>query len=127
MIQDLARVRGNGSLDRMMALAGELGLAEADLAHLPHQLAAEIAEGCIWEGEQHGVVDDADWHAIFRAEADIAVAAGLEGITSYLLCQFWEQHVEGILRNPPHNNLPPDEVARRVQLKLRADAPTSNG
>lgn len=123
MIQDLARVRENGSLDRMMALAGELGLAEADLVHLPHQLAAEIAEGCIWDGEQHGVVDDKDWHEAFRAEADIAVAAGLEGVIAYLLCQFWEEGVENILHHPQlSSDMSPEDVARRVRLELRADA-----
>ncbi|MFG1683470.1 hypothetical protein ACGFNP_25100 [Nonomuraea sp. NPDC049269] len=123
LVQEFERVKGNGSVDRMMALAGELGLTEADLAHLPHQFAAEIAEGCIWDGEQHGVVDDADWHAIFRAEADIAVAAGLEGIVAYLLCQFWEEGVENILHHPQlSSDMSPEDVARRVRLKLRADA-----
>ena len=107
---------------RMMALAGELGLTEADLAHLPHQIASEIAEGCIWDGEQHGVENDPDWHAIFRAEADTAVAMGLQGIIAYLLCQFWEESGERVLRNPPNADQSPDEVARRVRLRLRADA-----
>jgi hypothetical protein len=60
---------------------------------------------------------------VFRAEADIALITGLEGIVAYLLCQFYEETVEKILRQPQVNaGMPPEEVAKRTWLMLRADA-----
>lgn len=123
MIQELERVQGNGSVDRMMALASDLNLAEADVAHLPHQFAAEETEGCIWYEDHNRLSHAHDWHALFGAEADIALATGLQGIVSYLLCKFWEDSVEEILREPRRSaELSPGEVARRVRLNLWADA-----
>ncbi|NUW45521.1 hypothetical protein [Nonomuraea rhodomycinica] len=123
LIQNLERVRGAGCVDRMMALASELGLTVAQVAHMPHQIAAEIAEGCIWYEDAHGLGHKRDWHEHFRYEADIATAAGLEGIVAYLLTQFWEESVARILRRPHRTaHLTPEEVARRTRLKLWADA-----
>ncbi|MFI7468675.1 hypothetical protein [Nonomuraea sp. NPDC049646] len=125
LIYDLERVQSNGSVARMMALAAELGLAEADVAHMPHQVAAEVAEGCVWDEERWARYDqreykpDRDWHAVFAAEADIATVTGLEGIVSYLLTHFSEESVERILRQPRRTvHLSPQEMARQQRLKL---------
>lgn len=129
LIQSLERVRADGSVDRMMALADKLGIVEADVAHLPHQIAAEIAEGCIWDEELWARYDkreyqpDKDWHAKFAAEADIATITGLEGIVAYLLCQLWEESVAKLLHRPHRTaGVSPEEAARRMRLKLWADA-----
>lgn len=127
-IQTLERTYGNGdldrSLDRMMALAAELGLTEADVAHMPHQIAAEIAEGLVWYEEHNQLSRASDWHGIYRAEADIAATTGLEGIVAYLLAKFWwEQTVEKILQRSHRSaGVSPEEAARRTRLKLWADA-----
>lgn len=127
-IQALERTYGNGdldrSLDRMMALAAELGLTEADVAHMPHQIAAEIAEGLVWYEDHNQLSRASDWHGIYRTEADIAVTTGLEGIVAYLLHTFWwEETVEKILRRPQRTaDVPPEEMAKRTRLKLWADA-----
>ncbi|GAA3172332.1 hypothetical protein [Nonomuraea roseoviolacea] len=123
LIHDLERVRGTGCVERMMALASELGLTAADVVHMPHQIAAEIAEGCIWYEDAHGLGHKRDWHEHFRYGADVATAAGLEGIVAYLLTQFWEESVAAILRRPDRTaHLTPEEVAQRTRLKLWADA-----
>jgi hypothetical protein len=115
----------------MMALATELGLTEADLKHWPRHIAAEVAEGCHWDQEHWALYDkreykpeeSPDWHAIFRVEADRALAGGLEGIVIYLLGNFWEKSVEKFLRDPAREaHLTPEEVAKRYRLKMRADA-----
>ncbi|WP_433519026.1 hypothetical protein ACQP2T_28015 [Nonomuraea sp. CA-143628] len=122
--QGLARVHGNGSVERMLELAGKLGLTEADIAHMPHQIAAEIAEGLLWYEDHNRLSHARDWHSIYRAEADIAATTGLEGIVAYLLHTFWwEETVEKILRRSQRTaGVSPEEMARRMRLKLGADA-----
>ncbi|MGV9386077.1 MazG-like family protein [Nonomuraea sp. NPDC003707] len=98
-LRNLAKARLNGSLDRMMTLAGELDITAGDLRDLPHQIAAEIAEGCIQDERSHGHEVSRDWHAVFRAEADEAVTGGLEGLIAYLLGNFYEADVADTLRH----------------------------
>ncbi|MEV0993397.1 hypothetical protein [Nonomuraea sp. NPDC050202] len=107
----------------MTALATELGLTEADVAHMPHQIAAEKAEGLLWYEDHNQLSRSRDWHAEYRAEADIAVTTGLEGIIAYLLHSFWwEETVEKILRRSHRTaGVSPEEVARQTRLKLWAD------
>jgi hypothetical protein len=113
----------------MLKLAKELGLTVDDLSHWPHHIAAELAEGCYWDEECWALYDkreyspSEDWHAHFKAEADIALAGGLEGVITYLLSNFWEKSVEKFLRNPAENaDLTPEQMARRSRLYLWADA-----
>lgn len=123
-----AESREPGCIDRMMALADKLQLTADDLRHLPHHIAAEIAEGCRWDGEywarQEGrQYTEEDWHATFQAEADMALAGGLEGIITYLLSNLWEASVANFLHNPTRDaHLTSEQVARRYRLALLADA-----
>jgi hypothetical protein len=97
--RNLTLAKLNGSLDRMMILAGELELTAGDLRDLPHQLAAANAEDCIQDECAHGREPGQDWHAVFRPEADDAVAGGLEGLIAYLLGHLYETTVADMLRH----------------------------
>lgn len=124
-----AESREPGGLKRMLDLVAMLGLTYDDLKHHPHHIAAGMAEGCLWDEEFYAYYGRCElkpgegWHAAFRAQADQALAAGLNGILAYLLANLWESGVEGILRNPGENaDLSPEQVAERYRLMLRADA-----
>ncbi|GAA2803437.1 hypothetical protein [Nonomuraea dietziae] len=97
---NLTQARLNGSLDWMMTLASELGLTAEDLRLLPHQIAVEIAEGCIQNERSRGYVGPSpDWHALFRSEANEVMTGGLEGLIAYLLGQFYEVAAADMLRH----------------------------
>lgn len=125
-----AEGREPGCVARMLALAAELALALEDVKHWPHHIAAELAEGCIWDEECWARYDNRtfngpsqDWHESFRPEADIALAGGLEGVLTYLLANLWESSVEKYLRDPKQDaHLTPEQMARRYRLFLWAEA-----
>lgn len=124
-----AESREPGCVARMLALAAELGLSLDDVKHWPHHIAAELAEGCLWDEELWARYDKReytpteDWHAIQRTDADMALKDGLEGVIAYLLANLWESSVEKYLRDPARDaHLTPEQMAQRYRLFLWAEA-----